>query len=84
MLESNKKKNVPWKWIAGALSLGFIVVLWVRKDLLAVCSSIPKEELLPVLASSVAVTLMKATLLVGVICLFRWIGGKIDTADNAS
>ena len=84
MFESNKKKKNPWKWTAGLLFIGLILFLWIKKDLLPVCHTMPKDEVLPVLASSVAVTLSKAALLVGVITLFKRLGGKLDSADNAS
>ena len=84
MFESNKKKKNPWKWTAGLLFIGLLLFMWIKKDLLPVYHTLPKDEVLPVLASSVAVTLSKAALLVGVITLFKRLGGKLDSADNAS
>lgn len=84
MFETNNNKKGPLKWIIGLLSVGFILFVWIKKDLLAIYSSLPQEEVLPVLATTVATTLLKFALLAGVIYLFKWIGSKIDTADNAS
>lgn len=71
-----KKKTEPWRIIVALLSIAFIVYTWVKKDIAAIYSAMPREQLLPMLATSTAVTLLKVALLAGGILLIKWLVGK--------
>lgn len=69
-------KKAPWRYLVGLLSAAFIVYLWSTKDIAAQYAGLPKEELLPLIAVNVAVTLLKVLVIAGGIWLLRWIAAK--------
>ena len=73
-----KKKLEWWRIVVGIVAIIVIVFLWVRKDLLALYGTMPKEELIPLMFTTFLVSLLKVAAIAGVIVLFRWIGGKIS------
>ena len=70
------KKREPWRIIAGILGVGAIVYMWTEKDIASACAALPKEQLLPMIVTSAAVTLLKVAAMTGGILLIRWIIGK--------
>lgn len=73
----NKKTIKPWRMAAGVLSIGVILFLWVKKDVAAIYSTLPPEQLVPVLVTTVAVSLLKIAAMVGAAWLIKWIVGNI-------
>ena len=69
-------KKEPWRWIVGSISIAWIVFMWVKKDILSIYAAVPKEQFLPMAATTVAVSLVKVLLLAGTILLIKWIAGK--------
>ena len=71
----NKKKE-PWRIILGTVSIVIIVFLWVKKDIVGIIATTSGEEVLPLIVTTVAVTLVKVGLITGGILLIKWIIGK--------
>lgn len=71
------KKIEPWRLIVGLLSVGFIIYMWVRKGIGNMWSQMPREELLPMVLTNLAVTGIKILLIAGGILLIRWLLAKI-------
>ena len=71
-----EKKHEPWPIVVGILVIAFIVYMWVEKDIASTYAALPKEQLLPVILTSAAVTLLKAAAMAGGILLVKWIIGK--------
>jgi len=73
------KNNVPKpvRILLAALSAAFIVFLWVKKDIAGIYAAMPPEAAIPMIVTSLAVSLGKATLIAGGILLIKWILGKI-------
>ena len=69
-------KKAPWRYVLGLLSAAFIVYLWSTKDIAAQYAGMSKEELIPLMAVNVAVTLVKVVVIAGGIWLLRWIAAK--------
>ena len=67
------KKREPWRIVVGILAIAFIVYMWVEKDIASTYAALPKEQLLPVILTSAAVTLLKVGAMAGVILLVKWI-----------
>ena len=67
------KKREPWRIVVGILAIAFIVYMWVEKDIASTYAALPKEQLLPVILTSAAVTLLKVAAMAGVILLVKWI-----------
>ena len=77
MSNENKKKIEPWRIIAFCISLAFIVLLWVRKDIAEIYTTMPTEQIAPLIATTIAVSFLKVALIAGVVILIKWIIGKI-------
>ena len=67
------KKRETWRVVVGTISVLYIIGMWVRKDLVATQVSIT----LPLVVTSVAVTLLKAAAIAFVILFIRWLTNKL-------
>ena len=72
-----QQKNTPWRWVAGILAICYIVWMWVKKDVLSIYASLPAEQALPLLITSVAVSILKVAALAGLILLGKWLLGRL-------
>lgn len=70
------KKTEPWRVVVALLSAAYIIYMWVKKDIAGIWGSLPKEELLPLVLTSVGVSVVKVALIAGSILLIRWILSK--------
>ena len=68
-----KKKKEPWWIIVGVLAIAFIIYTWIDKDILAVYGIMPKEQMIPMVATIIAVTLVKVAAITLGILLIKWI-----------
>ena len=72
-----KNKPAAIRIVIGILSIGYIVFMWVRKDILSIYSTMPQEEALPLIATTIIVSGFKVLSLTGVILLVKWILKKV-------
>ena len=72
------KKKEPWRIIVGVLAIIYIIYMWVEKDILAIYASMPKEEALPLVVTTIVVSLVKVAAIAVGILLIKWIVGKIN------
>lgn len=71
------QKKEPWRIVVAIISIMFIIYMWIEKDIASIYSSMPAEEALPLVVTTIAVTLVKVGLMtVGILCI-KWIVGKI-------
>jgi hypothetical protein len=75
-------KKEPWRWVVGLLSAGVIVYLWSTKDIAGQYAGMPKEQLVPLIVTNVAVTLVKVLAIAGVVWLVRWLATKWNKRDQ--
>lgn len=71
----NKKKI--WRIIVFIIALGYIIYIWVEKDILAIYSSMPAEQALPLAVTTVAVSLVKVGVLTAGILIVKCLAGKL-------
>ena len=71
----NKKKE-PWRIIVFIISVLYIVFMWVKKDIAAIYTTMPAGQVAPLIATTVAVSLMKVAAIAGGVLLMKWIIGK--------
>ena len=71
-------KKEPWRIVVGIAAIAFIVYTWVKKDVAAQFAAMPGEDMLPMLITSVAVTVAKVALLAGAVLLVKWLVGKFQ------
>ena len=70
-------KKEPWRILVGVLAIGWIVSMWVKKDIAAIYATMLPEQILPLVATNVAVTLLKVIGIAAVILLVKWLAGKL-------
>ena len=73
----SRKKKEPWRILVGLISIAYIIFLWVKKDIVDIYATMPKEEVLPLVVTTVAVTVFKVVIFAAVILLVKWFIGKI-------
>lgn len=73
----NGKKKEPWRIVVGLISIAYIIFMWVKKDIVDIYATMPKEEVFPLVATTVAVTVFKVAVMAAVILLGKWIICKI-------
>ena len=71
-------KKELWRYVLAGISVLYIVYMWAEKDILRVCGNLPAEQMLPMMVTTVAVTLAKVALLAGGILLVKWLIGKFQ------
>lgn len=72
-----KQQKEPWRIIVGVLSILFIAFMWVKKDVAGIYAGMSVEAALPLIVTTLAVSLLKTAALAGVILLVKWIIGKV-------
>jgi hypothetical protein len=72
-----KKKKEPWRIVVFVLAVAYILWMQVKNDIAGTLVGVPKEQVLPMLVTGVAVTLLKVALLAGIVLLLKWIAGKL-------
>lgn len=77
MSNENKKKREPWRIVAFIVGVLFIIYMWVKKDIVAIYTTMPEEQVVPMMITTIAVTLIKVVAITGGLLLIKWIVGKI-------
>ena len=73
----------PLRIIVGTASILFIAFMWAKKDIAAVYASMPAEQLVPMIVTTVTVSLLKIAAIAAVVFLCKWIVGKVaDKGKN--
>ena len=71
------KRTYPIRIVVFALSVAFIIFMWVKKDIAAVYSTLPREQLVPLIVTTALVSLLKVAVIAGAVLLIKWIVSKI-------
>ncbi len=74
--KENKKKE-PWRITVGIISIAFIVYMWVEKDIMTIYTSMPREQVVPLIATTIAVSLIKVAVIAGGIMLIKSVISKV-------
>ena len=74
---NNKKKIEPWRIIVFVIAVAFIIFMWVKKDIAEIYATMPSEQIVPLVVTTIAVSLLKVAVIAGVILLIKWIIGKM-------
>ena len=76
MENNDNKKKEPWRIVVGIISIVFIVYMWVKKDIIAIYTTMPNEQVVPLIVTTIAVSLIKVAAIAGGILLIKWIISK--------
>ena len=69
-------KKEPWRIAVGILAIAFIVYMWVEKDIITIYTTMPREQVAPLIVTTIAVYLIKVAAIAGGILLIKWIISK--------
>ena len=70
------QKREPWRVVVAVISIMFIIYMWLEKDIMTIYSSMPTEDALPLIVTTVVVSLVKVGVFTVGILLLKWIVGK--------
>lgn len=73
----DKKKKEPWRIIVGILAIIYIVYMWIKKDIITIYTTMPEEQVIPLITTTIVVSLIKVITITGGILLIKWIISKI-------
>ena len=73
--EKNNKKE-PWRIILCIISVLFILFMWIKKDIVSIYTTMPEEQVLPLIVTTIAVSLVKVIAIAGGILLIKLLAGK--------
>ena len=74
-----RKKKEPWRIALAVFSVAFILFLWVKKDIVSIWQTMPQEDILPLIFTTVLVTLFKAVGVAAMLFLIKWAIGKFNS-----
>ena len=77
MSSEKKKKIEPWRIIVFVIAVAFTVFMWVKNDIVEIYSTMPSEQIAPLIVTTIAVSLLKVAAIAGVIFLIKRIVGTI-------
>ena len=72
------QKKEPWIIVVAVISIAFIIYMWVEKDIVAIYSSMPKEQALPLIVTTIVVSLIKVIAITVGILFIKWIVKKLS------
>lgn len=76
MDNKEKKKKEPRRITVFIIAVLFIVYMCVEKDIMTIYTTMPKEQVVPLIATTIAVSLTKVDAIAGVIFLIKWVINK--------
>ena len=77
MDNKDKKKKEPWRIIVGIISIAYIVYMWAEEDIITTYTTMPKEQAVPLIVTTILVSLIKVAAIAGGILLIKWIANRI-------
>lgn len=77
--DKNNCKIEPWRIIVGTLSIAFILFLWVKNDIVSTLATMQKEQTIPLVVTTIVVSVVKVIVIAGVILLVKWVIRKIKS-----
>ena len=73
--KKNKKKE-PWRICVFIISVLYIVFMWAKNDIAAIYTTMPSEQVAPLIVTTIAVALIKVAAIAGGVLLIKWVIGK--------
>ena len=73
------RKYEPWRIVAALISAVYIVYMWSEKDVLAIYSSMPQEKAIPLIVTTVLVSVLKVAGLAALVLLIKWLLKKLKS-----
>ena len=77
MNNENSKKKEPWRIVAFIMGIIFIIYMWVKNDIISIYTTMPREQVVPLIITTIAVSLIKVAVIAGGLFLVKWGISKI-------
>ena len=75
-MNNQKRKKEPWRIVVGVISIAYIAYMWISKDVMAIYETMPEDQYLPLITTTVLVSLAKIAAIAGAFLLIKWIIGR--------
>ncbi|MBE5866362.1 MAG: hypothetical protein E7292_09165 [Lachnospiraceae bacterium] len=72
MNNENRNKREPWRIVVGIIAIVYILFMWVKKDIVSIYATMPQEEVIPLIVTTVVVSLVKVAVITVGIMLIKW------------
>ena len=72
-MHNNNNQKEPWRIVVGVISIVLIVFMWIKNDILTIYTTMPQEQVVPLIVTTIVVSLIKVGAITGGILLIRWI-----------
>ena len=69
---NNENKREPWRIVVGIIAIVYILFMWVKKDIVSIYATMPQEEVIPLIVTTVVVSLVKVAVITVGIMLIKW------------
>ena len=69
---NNENKREPWRIVVGIIAIVYILFMWVKKDIVSIYATMPQEEVIPLIVTTVVVSLVKVAVITVGILLTKW------------
>ena len=73
------KKREPRRIVVAIISVVFIIFLWISKDIASIYEGMSVQEALPLVATTIAVSLLKVAVVAVLILVVKFIVTKIKS-----
>lgn len=77
--DKNDRKIEPCRMIVGMISIAFILFLWGKNDIASTFATMPKEQVIPLIVTTIVVSVVKVAVITGVVLLIKWVIRKIKS-----
>lgn len=74
--KQNKKKIEPWRIIVFIIAVIFIIFMWIKNDIIQIYATMPQEQILPLIITTILVSLFKVAGIAVAVLLLKWLIGK--------
>ena len=78
MKNDKQKKKESWRILIFVIAVLWILFMWMKKDIMTIYTTMSKEQIAPLIATTVAVTLLKVAAIAVGLFLIKWIVSKIQ------
>ena len=72
----NQRKE-PWRIVIFIISVLFIAFMWSTRDISDIYATTPRDQAVPLIATTIFVSLIKISVITGGVWLIKWVSGKI-------
>ena len=70
------QKREPWRIVVAVIAIAYIIYMWIEKDIVAIYTTMPEEQVVPLIVTTVLVSLIKVGAITVGILFIKWIVKK--------